>query len=70
MSKKKEERWYDFVGIKIPKTLCAAMDAYISSDTHATRSEFIRNAMREKLQRDRPDLFDIAMGKIKEVSHV
>ena len=40
-----------FVGIKVPKTMLALVDEAVTRDTHATRSELIRDAIRKELQR-------------------
>jgi Arc/MetJ-type ribon-helix-helix transcriptional regulator len=42
------------VSSKIPKTLREAMKKYINRDTHLNESDFIRNAIREKILRDAP----------------
>lgn len=41
----------------IPKTLKKLLDRYVSQDTHLNASDFIRDAIREKIQREAPDLF-------------
>jgi metal-responsive CopG/Arc/MetJ family transcriptional regulator len=65
-SKKKIDEWFEFIGIKFPKSLVKAMDRYIARDTHATRSEFIRTAVREKVQKDMPDVWADVMLELKE----
>ncbi len=44
------------VSSKIPATLEEAMNEFIIRDTHLNQSEFIRVAIREKVQRDAPHL--------------
>lgn len=56
MPEKSEEN-IEFVGLKMKKGLVSIMDEYIGIDTHTNRSEFIRAAIREKIQRDMPDLW-------------
>jgi len=46
------------------KNFLEAMDTYIKKDTHTTRSEFIRTAIREKIQRDAPELWSSLLEKI------
>lgn len=46
-----------FVGIKMSKNFIEAIDEYVNRDTHSSRSEFIRTAIREKFQRDAPELW-------------
>lgn len=41
----------------IPKTLKELMSRYVKQDTHLNESDFIRDAIREKIQRDAPHLF-------------
>ena len=48
-----EER-YIFLGAKIPKILMEALEKYLQVDTQATKSEFVRNAIREKIERETP----------------
>ena len=42
------------VSSKIPSNLRDAMKKYIERDTHLNESDFIRNAIREKIHRDAP----------------
>ena len=44
------------VSSKIPVTLEEVMNEFIIRDTHLNQSEFIRVAIREKVQRDAPHL--------------
>lgn len=37
--------------IRVRKTLDDLVDKYIVADTHSTKSEFVRQAVREKLER-------------------
>ena len=52
------ERESETVSSKIPKKLGDAMRTMIRMDTHLTESEFIRAAIREKMIRDAPHLFE------------
>ena len=52
------ERETETVSSKIPKKLGDAMRKMIQMDTHLTESEFIRAAIREKMIRDAPHLFE------------
>jgi Arc/MetJ-type ribon-helix-helix transcriptional regulator len=42
----------------IPKTLKQLMSEYVTQDTHLNESDFIRDAIREKIQRDAPDMYN------------
>ena len=48
----------DFIGIRVPIKLRELVKEYIRLDTHLNESEFVRSAIREKLQRDAPMLRD------------
>ena len=45
------------VGFRTTKKFKELMDKYVTKDTHLSLSEFIRSAVREKLQRDDPNVF-------------
>jgi hypothetical protein len=53
----KKEKCVHF-GIRIPQTLDDAIARYISFDTHATKSEFAREALREALNARAPKLLE------------
>lgn len=42
----------------IPATLKELIRKYVSQDTHLNESDFIRDALREKIQRDAPSLYN------------
>jgi len=44
------------LNVRVPKTLKELLEKYVSADMHTNISEFTREALREKLQRDAPDL--------------
>jgi Arc/MetJ-type ribon-helix-helix transcriptional regulator len=44
------------LNIKLPKTLKDLMAKYVKCDLHTNLSEFARDALREKIQRDAPKL--------------
>jgi Arc/MetJ-type ribon-helix-helix transcriptional regulator len=44
------------INVKVPKTLKEMMEKYLKCDMHTNISEFTRDALREKIQRDAPDL--------------
>jgi len=52
-----------FLGVKIPKTLNKAVEKYIEVDTHATKSDFVRSAIREKISRDAPWIMEEILKK-------
>ena len=39
-----------FVGVKIPRPLAELLNQAVNSNTHTTRSEFIRDALRRELE--------------------
>jgi len=45
------------IGARITKRLDQLILVYLQHDTHLDRSEFFRDAIREKIRRDAPDLF-------------
>lgn len=53
MSKQESDK-QDFLGIRLPKKLMQALDKYIELDTHGNRSDFVRTAIREKLDKEAP----------------
>lgn len=44
------------IGVRIPIKLKEMLEEYIRKDTHINVSDFLRTAIREKLQRDYPRL--------------
>lgn len=46
------------VGSRIPAKLRELMQTYIRHDTHLNESDFIRAAIREKIERDAPELME------------
>jgi hypothetical protein len=51
-----EEKLVQF-NIRIPRTLKQLMKEYVNLDTHKDLSEFARDALREKIHRDAPNLY-------------
>jgi len=45
------------ITFRVPTTLRDLVKDYIECDTHMNESEFYRDAAREKIQRDAPDLY-------------
>ncbi len=46
----------EFIGVRLPANLRKILQEYIILDTHMSESEFVRAAIREKLQREAPQL--------------
>jgi Arc/MetJ-type ribon-helix-helix transcriptional regulator len=44
------------ISARIPYNLKKLMQKYVALDTHINESEFIRDAIREKIRREAPDL--------------
>ena len=49
----------DFIGLRVTKKMRDAIKIYVDHDTHLNESDFVRNAIREKLVRDAPHLIKI-----------
>lgn len=45
------------LNVRVPKTLKKLIREFIELDAHKDISEFTRDALREKIQRDAPDLY-------------
>ena len=45
------------LNVRIPRTLKKLMKKYIELNAHKDLSELTRDALREKIQRDAPDLY-------------
>jgi Arc/MetJ-type ribon-helix-helix transcriptional regulator len=45
------------LNVRIPQNLKKIMRRYVTLDTHKDLSEVTRDAIREKIQRDAPDLY-------------
>lgn len=43
--------------VRVPKTLRDLIKQHIKLDTHVNESEFVRDALREKIQRECPKLY-------------
>jgi len=43
--------------VRVPWPLKTIMEKYVDSDAHKDISEFVRDALREKIQRDAPTLY-------------
>ena len=68
MEKEKVKRKTETVSSKIPYNLRLAMKRYIELDTHLNESDFIRNAIREKIRRDAPGIIhEMLEGLLEEV---
>ena len=45
------------LNVRMPKALKDLVEKYISADLHTNISEFTRDALREKIQRDAPEFY-------------
>jgi Arc/MetJ-type ribon-helix-helix transcriptional regulator len=43
--------------VAIPQTMKDLIDQFVSMDMHTNLSEFVRDAIRQKLQKDAPHLY-------------
>ena len=46
-----------FIAVRVPKTLKELIREIISIDTHLNEADFVRDAIREKIWRDAPELY-------------
>jgi len=52
------ERKLKVVSTRITEPLVSVMEKYLEIDAHVSPADFIRDAIREKLKRDVPDLYN------------
>jgi len=52
-----EKKETDVIGVVIPKAMRKILQRHIERDMHLNLSDFVREAIREKLQREAPDLY-------------
>jgi len=52
----KKEREQVLITLQIPNTMKELIERIISADTHSNMSEFIRDAIRQKIHREHPGL--------------
>ena len=45
------------ISARIPKTLKKLIETYVAQDAHLNESDLIRDAIREKIQREAPELY-------------
>ena len=45
------------INVSIPQRMKDLIEEFVSMDTHMNLSEFVRDAIRQKLQRDAPHLY-------------
>jgi Arc/MetJ-type ribon-helix-helix transcriptional regulator len=58
------------LNVRIPETLRELIDKYIQCDCHTNASEFTRDALREKLAKDAPELYAQLFKEKKETEEV
>ena len=46
------------INVRIPMTLKTAIGKYIDQDVHINLSEFVRDALREKIKKEMPWLYE------------
>jgi len=46
-----------FVGARVPNRLKELIAEFIKRDTHLNESDFVRDALREKIRKEAPDLY-------------
>jgi len=45
------------LSVRITKTMAKLILSYLRIDTHVSKSDFLRDAVREKIKRDAPQLY-------------
>jgi len=58
METQKHEKKDVAISTRIPSTLKELMRKFVSIDTHINESDLVRDAIREKIQRDAPHLYE------------
>lgn len=46
------------INVSIPQTMKDLIEQFVSMDTHLNLSEFVRDAIRQKLNKDAPHLYN------------
>jgi len=46
-----------YIGVRIPKTLKELVQKVVAVDAHLNEADFVRDAIREKIQREAPELY-------------
>lgn len=54
------------IGVRVPRSLSDMVNEYIAKDTHLNSSDFMRDAIREKIKRDAPELYKRMFGEGKK----
>ena len=52
----KKEREQILITLQIPSTMKELIEKIVNADTHSNMSEFIRDAIRQKIEKDYPGL--------------
>ena len=50
------EKEFTILNVRIPKTMREIIDVIVRADMHSNVSEFVREAIREKIKREAPQL--------------
>lgn len=59
-----------FVGVKMPKTLRELIEQHLLKDTHQSLSEFIRDAIRQKIQTEAPQMYNRLFTVEEEIQKI
>ena len=54
MSEKQE---LDVLSVRITKSMTRVIDRFIDIDSHVTKSDFVRDAIRDKIKKEAPQLY-------------
>lgn len=54
------------LNVRIPETLKELLERYVAVDMHTNISEFTRDALREKIQRDVPEFYRLLFQEAKD----
>ena len=51
------------IGVRVPRTLKELVRIFVEKDTHLNEAEFVRDAIREKIHREAPNLYALIFTK-------
>ena len=57
MVRQKNQMKYAQITVRLPTSLKTLMEKFVTLDTHLNESDLVRDAVREKIQRDAPHLY-------------
>ncbi|MHA1631367.1 MAG: hypothetical protein ACTSXC_00915 [Candidatus Freyarchaeota archaeon] len=61
-----KKRRDSYIGVRVPKTLKELIRKVVERDTHLNEADFVRDAIREKIQRDALELYRQLFQEVEE----